>query len=352
MRTRCPVCSTVFRVTSEQLRLKAGRVRCGHCQAVFNGLDEVLKDSPAPEDVLSFQSLGLTGLPVEASPEPFAEAMATVGEAASEAPAPVGQGEHFNAAEKPKIVAVSAMPREVTEDVAVVLPEDIAAVLHDVPLSGEMEAESHTEPLSISAETPEDLRFAAQAAGLVAAREMNAAPGYSRWAAGTLESNGLGGFAADTPHRALWPFVIVSLLLVVALVSQLLLHFRTQVVQRWPSSVSLFELAAVDVPLPRNSEQVAIETSDLQSDNVRGLFVLQATLRNRASYPQAWPALELSLTDTNDKVVSRRILPASVYLPPASDPLAFPANGEIAVKLWLEAKDIGAAGYRLYIFYP
>ena len=28
------------------------------------------------------------------------------------------------------------------------------------------------------------------------------------------------------------------------------------------------------------------------------------------------------------------------------------ANGEIAVKLWIEAKESGASGYRLYIFYP
>ena len=39
MRTRCPECATVFRVTSEQLRQKAGKVRCGHCHAVFNAFD-------------------------------------------------------------------------------------------------------------------------------------------------------------------------------------------------------------------------------------------------------------------------------------------------------------------------
>ncbi|HSG22153.1 MAG TPA: DUF3426 domain-containing protein, partial [Azonexus sp.] len=176
--------------------------------------------------------------------------------------------------------------------------------------------------------------------------------GYNRWAAGTLTGSALGDFDGDTPHRAVWPFVIVALLLAIVLLGQLLFHFRTELVQRWPSSAALFELAAVDVPLPRNSELVAIETSDLQSDNARGLFVLQATLRNRAGYAQAWPALELTLTDTSDTVVSRRVLMAQDYLPPATDPAAFPANGETAIKLWIEAKNIGAAGYRLYVFYP
>jgi hypothetical protein len=114
----------------------------------------------------------------------------------------------------------------------------------------------------------------------------------------------------------------------------------------------LYELAAVDIPLPRNSALVSIETSDLQADNARGLFVLQAMLKNRAGYAQAWPALELSLTDTNDAVVSRRVMFAADYLPPGTTSDTFPANGEIAVKLWVEAKESGASGYRLYIFYP
>ena len=42
MRSRCPECGTVFRVTSEQLRLKAGKVRCGQCRTVFNAFDQLL----------------------------------------------------------------------------------------------------------------------------------------------------------------------------------------------------------------------------------------------------------------------------------------------------------------------
>ena len=78
MRTRCPVCSTIFRVTSEQLRLKAGKVRCGHCQSVFNAFDEFLEDAPAAEDVSIKPEAALTEPPSEvfhaslnpAQPEP------------------------------------------------------------------------------------------------------------------------------------------------------------------------------------------------------------------------------------------------------------------------------------------
>ena len=98
---------------------------------------------------------------------------------------------------------------------------------------------------------------------------------------------------------------------------------------------------------------MSIESSDLQADSINpAVMVLSATLRNRAPFAQAQPALELTLTDVHDMVVSRRVLLAPDYLPPGISPVSFPANGELAIRLWVEAKDIGAAGYRLYVFYP
>ena len=62
MLTRCPGCSTAFRVTPEQLKARAGKVRCGHCSAVFNAL-EMLEDAlPAVEAVEA------TSSPPEAAP--------------------------------------------------------------------------------------------------------------------------------------------------------------------------------------------------------------------------------------------------------------------------------------------
>ena len=201
-------------------------------------------------------------------------------------------------------------------------------------------------------ESPEESTQAARQAGLVAARELIDSGSYRRWSAGTLAGDGLGGFESESSQPAVWPFVLVAVLLLIGLLGQLLHYFRTDVVLRFPDAAGLYDLVAVDIPLPRNAALVSIEASDLQSDNVRGLFVLQATLKNRASHAQAWPALELSLTDTNDAVVSRRVMFAADYLPPGTTADAFSANGEMPIKLWIEAKESGASGYRLYIFYP
>ena len=142
------------------------------------------------------------------------------------------------------------------------------------------------------------------------------------------------------------------------LAGQLLFRFRSEIAITIPSLRPILEelcqVLDADIPLPRHVELVSIETSDLQSDPARGnLLVLNATLRNRANYGQAYPSLELSLTDTQDAAIARRVFPPGEYLSaktPADQPFA--ANSDVAVRVWIEAKDISAAGYRLYVFYP
>jgi len=46
--TKCTSCSTTFRVTQQQLQAHNGRVRCGTCMTVFDGL-KALVTLPAPE---------------------------------------------------------------------------------------------------------------------------------------------------------------------------------------------------------------------------------------------------------------------------------------------------------------
>lgn len=46
--TRCPACRTVFRVTPQQLAVRAGQVRCGHCQTVFDGRAQLLRETAPP----------------------------------------------------------------------------------------------------------------------------------------------------------------------------------------------------------------------------------------------------------------------------------------------------------------
>jgi len=334
-RTRCPECGTVFRVTSEQLRLKAGKVRCGHCQTVFNAFDHLQLDDP------------LTAGRTVAVPEPDFSAQAST--TAMVPPSPIEVASPFSAKleasalERESSLGVPEMPEIIDKLPAEIVSAEVASVARKpvvTPL---------VEPLL---ESPEQTTQAAREAGLVAVRELADSNAYNRWSAGALAGDGLGGFDELARKSPVWPYALVFLLLVLILCAQLGWHYRTEIVQRIPVAADAYAAIGVDVPLPREVGLVSIETSDLQSDAARGLFVLNATLKNRANHAQAWPSLELTLTDINDRVVARRVLEYGDYLLPATPNDSFPANGETGVRLWIEASDIGATGYRLYIFYP
>lgn len=353
MRTRCPGCDTIFRVTSEQLRLKAGKVRCGQCQQVFNAFDH-LQSETTPGGLLPEKAPAEVFDP-EATivmPDIDVQLMATEHTAAIEVPLA-----HLKQIATPAVLRPGASNLDETLVASPAWGESHSPVesTHR-PSAQAAVSETRVEPAlqvpTIPEEAPETTTQAAREAGLVSVRELNATPAFNRWAAGTLAADGVGGFEEETARPPVWLFVLIALLLSMALIAQLLYAYRTPISLRLPTLASLYALADIDVPLPSHVEQVAIESSELQFDNGRNLFVLQATLRNRAPYAQAWPALELTLTDTNDAVVARRVIHAAQYLPPGSAPEAFAANSEMALRLWVDAKDMGAAGYRLYIFYP
>jgi predicted Zn finger-like uncharacterized protein len=96
--TRCPGCATVFRVKPEQLALRDGQVRCGHCKTVFDGVAHAVslaapirierEDSPLDEAALGPPTVTLRDArALEAAPEaPVEPANATPGDDVAEVP--------------------------------------------------------------------------------------------------------------------------------------------------------------------------------------------------------------------------------------------------------------------------
>jgi hypothetical protein len=109
-----------------------------------------------------------------------------------------------------------------------------------------------------------------------------------------------------------------------------------------------------EIPLPHRVDLLSIESSDLQADSANpSVMVLTATLRNRAAFIQAFPALELSLTNPQDQTVARRVLNAQEYAPRTMRTDAgFGAGSELQIRVYMEAASLKATGYRLYLFYP
>lgn len=155
-------------------------------------------------------------------------------------------------------------------------------------------------------------------------------------------------------------YALAVVLLVSALGAQALFHFSSAIAAHWPRAVPaltlLCEAAGCAIrPVPDASMQyLAIDASDLQADPAhRGLLILTATIRNRAAWKLAFPHLELTLTDAQDQVVVRRALAPSEYAGGTVDVAqGIAANGDVAVKLFIDASATVQSGYRLYLFYP
>ena len=56
MYTRCPTCSTCFRVTDRHLAIANGKVRCGKCQLVFNAPEHAIDDLPVKQNTSPVES--------------------------------------------------------------------------------------------------------------------------------------------------------------------------------------------------------------------------------------------------------------------------------------------------------
>lgn len=159
-------------------------------------------------------------------------------------------------------------------------------------------------------------------------------------------------------RRVLAAIAILFLLLLVA--GQALFHFRDVIAARLPPVrpllTTLCNAAGCSIRPLRDPAMsgLSIDASDLQADPAhRGLLILTATLRSRAAWALAYPHLELTLTDAQDRIVVRRALAPGEYAGGTADLLrGIAPNAEVAVKLFIDASATSQAGYQLYMFYP
>jgi predicted Zn finger-like uncharacterized protein len=170
-------------------------------------------------------------------------------------------------------------------------------------------------------------------------------------------------FLAEEPtsRRSQWLWALAALLAALAIVVQFGYRFRAEVAAVAPEAREplrvLCRPLGCEVPLPRRPELMSIDSSELQADSRReGLIVLNAVIRNRARFPQDYPALELTLTDEADRPVLRRVLAPRDYLEQARREelvrQGIAGGTEAALRVFLDTSRTRATGYRLYLFYP
>jgi predicted Zn finger-like uncharacterized protein len=373
MLTRCPACGTTFRVTPEQLKARQGQVRCGQCRQVFNALSTLIDEAKTSASIPASQpsapeATESTWAIVESAQE-TPKAFHSRAEPALESDFEFHRPTH---APDPRMEPAFETPTEF-EPVPEPAPETPAAPefvplpkLPDIDFNTPVEPTESPEPQEDEPEysDPETLLIVDDAPWPPPDTPVEPEPEpelvLPRISALRREAESEHVFELHNepdPGRR-WPWVLGGLIALVMLAGQLLLHFRTEVGTAAPETrpllVAACQLFGCKIELPRKIEFIGIETSDLSPDSAKtGQLHLAATLRNRAPFAQTWPNLELTLTDAQERPLIRRVLAPADYLP-APQPLAegFPRRADQAVQLTLEATDVPAVGYRLYVFYP
>ena len=374
--TQCPNCQSRFRVQSEHLKTGGGLVRCGLCRHVFNALDHLAHFAVGEPQaaVVSPAQSKVAALPVPPTSPTLSNdqsaILALLDEAETRLPAapivpttpvrnailqPVKEGLSTRGVVTPTI-PLTTPPEEWEEDPVTLMPQESEPVraprsrliIEEPRVTNPSQAmrQAAVEEASSDDTTQELVDFLPEQPEFIQ----------------TLERQ-------EKRRRVFtWLASIGALIALMVLMLQVLYMWRADIVAR-ASSVKplvskLCQVADCQIELPQHIELLRITGSELQPDaNNHDIYNLSLTIENQASSAQAWPFIELTLTDVQNKAVARRVFSPEEYvipnlsnsgITPKSELIAqgLLPHRELAPKVFFDAGKVKAAGYLVYIFYP
>lgn len=150
--------------------------------------------------------------------------------------------------------------------------------------------------------------------------------------------------------------VLLCLALFLGLTGQIVRHERDHIAALLPALkpwlVALCLPLKCQVSAPRQKDAITIDRASFSKVSGNS-YRLNFTVRNRSTAPVAAPAIELTLTDTSDQPVLRRVfLPAELDF--KSDTLSAAEEWSASLVVTAELSDAvqQTVGYRIYAFYP
>ncbi len=365
MLTQCPGCQTVFRVTSTILRAAHGQVRCGRCNLQFDAIDQLLEadepDIAATQTALKALDPGEAPLDQAAPDTPGdADDEHTYGGTAVAHEDIVLEGNRIeisgvypgvNRDDEDQLSHTHTIIEELDlgqdewqaalSDAAAGHPDELAdAELEDVE-------EAISETSLMGALTSLDESMAANEAEIEHDAATNAvsrdsirtvsSPSLTQmnpWLA--LRQNGPEEEVLRTspqqPRR--WPWAFASMVLGLALVAQVLHHYRQQLARHPGYGPSLARLyAALGQPLTPQWDLSAygIKQWGMVSDpQLPGTLRVRASVTNSAHFAQPYPLLQISLEDRFGSKVGSRAFKPGEYLGNAAQAARLLAAGESA----------------------
>ena len=340
--TRCPDCGTIFRISTIQAAAKSGMVRCGACRHVFNSLDALVR----VEDL-------------EPEPDTQNETSAIMRDAGEVGDAPIAavglpaatSDERSLASQNAQIEAHRAVfedwpptPDHGPQERVVDSPADTA---HQGADDGAHDGPHDDSPIRIGTR-----RLDLDWPQVEPAADPAAEPTFMR--------------SAERPARSAAERAVIGILSSIAvfvLIAQAAYVWRDELAARWP--VVKPALAAACVPLrcvvalPARLDAIKIVSSSLQNTpGNRDVYVATLLLRNYADVDVRLPAIEMTLTDTQERPLVRRVFRPGDYVTRESaarrggEDYGVAADSELPVRIVFEAAGLRVAGFYFDRFYP
>ena len=306
--TTCPACETQFLLNTDQLKAQRGKVQCGHCQQLFNAknrLTEVAENT-------NIDAALSTEISIRDADD------STVENGAS------------NNSSVDHIQAFNDTSDNYTSDTSDFSTNRITAFYTDENLrADDRETFNDQTEGSNSASAPTIIQ------------DLTTEPQF------TKEPFNL---------KKLWISLLGLLLLILALL-QTLYFFRTQIAAQYPQFKSHLLQACrglnCEIKLAQNLNLLTIDDSDMQeSDDYEDVISFSSVLINNANYVQDYPNIELTLTDTQDQPVLRKLVTPKEYLTKNIQVEAgMDARQELRLNLVIDASELTVAGYRVLLVY-
>ncbi len=374
--TRCPACATMFKVVDDQLQIAQGWVRCGHCGEVF-------------EACLHLIAADAAGMSAAAGPQPMpAQSPAAAPEALAENLAPLladapswTPGPPAGALEAPALLPDFTQSTLKNADEPQINTLDVASgpSLHGeaLPENKLTEPQGHAEPAfateahgfnaashpTISANR-DDAFLAAADPDRTRAPVQEAPEPETEVAVSFVRDARRGLFWSKPWVRALLGFAFMVLL--AALVVQWVVRQKDVLAAQESRFVPWLEalcrpLGCALRPL-RRLEGLVIERSSF-SKTGPDTYRLTFAFRNTQDVALEVPALEVTLTDSQEQPLLRRVVMPAQF---GATAITLGARSELAGAVSLKvsrddaqaaaaptlASPLPVAGYRILAFYP
>lgn len=328
--TSCPACETQFLLNIDHLKAYRGKVRCGHCGHIFNAKNRLTK---VTDEVR-------------------------------------GVGDHGSAEHNISLEASYTISD--TDDF------DIESDTFEYNESGRATDEKPiSEVLNVVLETVPNLSDLSSQNELAKNQQVNRdftiRPNISKHTPAAIAEEDVDidavrapifiedlttdpKFRLDKPKLNIW-LIFIALLLVIIALLQSVYFLRSTIAVNYPQFEPYLQQACAylncKVNLPQQLELLTIDDSDMQeSDDYQNVINFSSLLINNAPHAQAYPNIELTLTDIDDKPVLRKLVRPQEYLNSGVNIIdGLMGREEVRINLAINVQNLSVAGYRVLITY-